>query len=418
MSNPLPLPEPKTRRFRAKREAIVDAATLLFNQRGVKATTLADIASSVGLVTNSVTYYYRKKEDLATVCFLRAIDAFNVMVGVASREATLPARLHSLLRQYTSLLAHIEDAKHPPMIVFSDLRALPSPLLTQVFLAYTDMFRRLRALLKLPEAPDRPKDEANARAHMVLSVVNALRGWISRYEPDDYARVGARVADILLHGMRADRSHWASTYPDYDWQLEKATTSASEPFLRVATELVNEQGYQGASVDKISARLNVTKGSFYHHNDNKEDLIFACFERTFAVLRRGLRLAEGGGAGSAGHNASGWDRACAVACALTRFQLSAQGPLLRITATSALPDQTRRDQVRRTMQSLTERMVSIIVDGMVDGSMRPLDPGVAAHIAVGVVNAAAELPRWSQGTQEANVGDLYLRALFVGLLQP
>ena len=70
--------------------------------------------------------------------------------------------------------------------------------------------------------------------------------------------------------------------------------------MRVATLLVNEQGYHGALIDKISAQLHVTKGSSYHHyhhhqnddNDNKQDLIFTCFERTFAVLRRGLSLAE------------------------------------------------------------------------------------------------------------------------------
>ena len=65
----------------------------------------------------------------------------------------------------------------------------------------------------------------------------------------------------------------------------------------MATLLVNEQGYHGALIDKISAQLHVTKGSSYHHhyhhyNDNKQDLIFICFERTFAVLRRGLSLAE------------------------------------------------------------------------------------------------------------------------------
>ena len=72
--------------------------------------------------------------------------------------------------------------------------------------------------------------------------------------------------------------------------------------LRVAKLLVNEQRYHGASIDKISAQLHVTKGSsssyhhhHHHHNDNdnnEQDLIFTCFERTFAVLRRGLSLAE------------------------------------------------------------------------------------------------------------------------------
>ena len=65
--------------------------------------------------------------------------------------------------------------------------------------------------------------------------------------------------------------------------------------------MVNEQGYHGTLIDKISAQLHVTKGSSYHHhhhhhhhndNNNKQDLIFTCFERTFAVLRRGLSLAE------------------------------------------------------------------------------------------------------------------------------
>ena len=35
---------------------------------------------------------------------------------------------------------------------------------------------------------------------------------------------------------------------------------------------MNEHGYLGASVQKISERLNVTKGAFYHHIEAKDDL--------------------------------------------------------------------------------------------------------------------------------------------------
>ena len=39
-----------------------------------------------------------------------------------------------------------------------------------------------------------------------------------------------------------------------------------DAFLRAATSLVNEQGaYFGASVNRISARLNLIKGAIYHH---------------------------------------------------------------------------------------------------------------------------------------------------------
>ncbi|WP_348752188.1 TetR/AcrR family transcriptional regulator, partial [uncultured Aquincola sp.] len=165
------------------------------------------------------------------------------------------------------------------------------------------------------------------------------------------------------------------------------------------------------SVDKISARLNVTKGSFYHHHDNKEDLITECFERSFSVLRQALRLA-------AQAEGDGGARAAAAGRALVRFQLSAQGPLLRASATSALPDQAHRDTVRTTLHRLTQRMAGLLVQGVVDGSVRPLDTQMAAQVLVGGINAAAELHRWVPDARVDSVAELYARPLFQGLLVP
>lgn len=407
-----PNASPQTVRFQEKREAILGAAATLFNERGVKGATLSDIAASVGLVTNSVTYYYRKKEDLATACFLRAIDIFDAFAVAAAAEKSVAARVQRLLQQHVELLARIDTGQQPQIVVFNDLRALPSPQLDVVFTAYTDMFRHVRALLKGPETSGLTRDELNARAHIVLSVVNWLRAWIGRYETDEYTRIADRVTDILINGFATPRSKWSAQDAEQSWQLSNTGTESgdtAEAFLRAATFLVNEQGYRGASVDKISARLNVTKGSFYHHNDNKQDLISACFERTFSVVRQALSLAESG-------TGSGWDRACAAARVLVRYQLSDDGPLLRSSATSALPDQAHREQVRKTMARLTERMTCVVVDGMMDGSIRPLDPAIAALVAIGVINASAELQRWAPGASVTNASDLYVRPIFAGLL--
>jgi AcrR family transcriptional regulator len=183
----------------------------------------------------------------------------------------------------------------------------------------------------------------------------------------------------------------------------------TDAFLRAATELVNEQGYRGASVDKISARLNVTKGSFYHHHETKLDLIAACFERSFEVLRHTLRAAEQA-------RGAGWLRACAAAASLVRFQLGEHGPLLRSTATSALPDDPHRDRVRRTLQRLTERIASVLVDGLEDGSIRALDPAIAAQLLSSAINAAAELRRWVPGITPDNANRVYTRPALLGLL--
>jgi AcrR family transcriptional regulator len=83
---PLPVP-PQTARFQEKRDTLLAAAARHFNQQGVKGATLGDIAASVGLVTTSLTYYYRKKEDLATACFLRAIVAHESLALAAGRCA-------------------------------------------------------------------------------------------------------------------------------------------------------------------------------------------------------------------------------------------------------------------------------------------------------------------------------------------
>jgi AcrR family transcriptional regulator len=418
---PMPKRKPsETSRYQEKREAVINAAAVLFNERGVKGATLSDIATSVGLVTNSVTYYYRKKEDLATACFLRTIDAFNGLAAAAAQEAGTEARITAFFSQLARLLADIELKRHAPIVNFNDIRALPDSHADRVFGAYTDMFRHVRALVTAPESQRLQRQDLNARGHIVLSVAHNLRHWIERYEVEEYPRVAQRLADIVLHGLAAPGVQWQAADGERDWNLgrnlggklgEDAAGGTSEAFLRAATALVNEQGYRGASVDKISARINVTKGSFYHHNDNKHDLIAECFERTFTVVRRALSLAENG-------PGSGWSRACAAARALVRYQLSDEGPLLRSTAVSALPDNAVRSQVKRTLQRLTERMTSVVVDGMIDGSIRALDPYIAAQASIAAINAAAELRRWVAGATPDNAADLFVRPALQGVLCP
>ncbi len=400
----------QTPRYLEKREAILAAAARWFNQQGVKGATLAGIAGSVGLVTNSVTYYYRKKEDLASACFLRSIAAFDGLAVAAAAELGVPARLHAFFRLQAQLLADIEEGRHAPIVSFNDIRALPAAQAETVFTAYTAMFRRVRALLQGSETTQLARADLNARGHMLLSIANGAHAWIGRYEPADYRRGADRVSDLLVRGIAGPGSTWQATAGESTWRLADGA-GTSEAFLRAATLLVNEHGYRGASVDKISARLNVTKGSFYHHNDNKHDLIKECFERSFAVMRQALSRAEA----SPG---SGWSRACAAARALVRFQLSPSGPLLRASATSALPDQQQRDRVRTTMRHLAERMGNMVVDGMMDGSIRPLDPAIAAHAAIATINAAAELHRWVPGAHTGNVAELYVRPAFEGVLCP
>lgn len=399
----------QTPRFQEKRDAILDSAARLFNQKGVKGGTLADVAKSVGLVTHSVTYYYRKKEDLATACFLRAIEAVDAIVLQVKSAPGAAERIRAFIGAYLEFIAGIALGRHPNIVRFNDVRSLTGPHAETVFAAYTDMFRRLRALLQ-DEAAAFSRPELNARAHLLLSLATWTRAWVVRYDIGDYGRVAERVSDILLHGIGAPASRWnLRALPIARPPVPNAADEVNaEAFLRAATHLVNEQGYRGASVDKISARLKVTKGSFYHHHDNKDELISACFERTFAVVSRAQELA-------AAASGTGWLRLCAASSALVGYQLSKDGPLLRVSAWSALPEPVRSEKLL-ALNRIAERFANLIVEGMIDGSIRVLDQSIAAQLVSGMINAAAEIERWVPGVNEDNAADLYARPLFMGLL--
>nr|WP_145552221.1 TetR/AcrR family transcriptional regulator [Variovorax boronicumulans] len=397
----------QTTKFADKREALIASASGLLNERGIRGTTLSAVAEGVGLVKNSVTYYFRRKEDLAAACYLRSIELYNRLTEQAMAQTDLPARLAALLHGHAQVLAAVEQGQHAPVTRFHDLRALRGEHMAPVYAAYEDMFRRLRRLLNDEATADR--SAANARTHIVLGVVNAQRVWLLRHEPERFGAVVDGMLGLLLRGLMAPGARWQAEGCEAHWQLGSADLSPSAAFLRTATQLINEQGYRGASVNRIAERLNMTKGGFYYHNETKDDLVACCFDQTFAIVRQALAQAEQ-------EDASGWERLCAVLRALVLFQITPDGsPLLQWSAVPTLPDAAERSRIRQTLGRIGERLSSLVVGGMVDGSIRPLDPMQAAQLAMVGINAAAELQRFVPGTTPQAAVALYVRPLLMGL---
>lgn len=399
-----------TQRYVKMREAILDAAARLFNQRGVRGVTLSDVAGQVGLSTNSITYYYKKKEDLVVACLLRSIETVKEIIPVASAEPNAERRVTRFISLFFDRMAAVRHEQAPEMMTFRDVQALTDSHADIVFDAYTDMFRQVRRLLAADGPMPADRIALNARSHLLLTLTVRAMSWSGRHDPDDYSRVAARMSEILTGGLGSEGAAWRASPLDAQLaQLPPSDATTQDAFLRAATALINEQGYRGASVDRISARLNVTKGSFYHHNLTKEDLVSECFERSFDLIRRAQSVAldaEG----------SGWDKVCAVSRALVRYQFSDRGPLLRMSAWSELPEELRGDK-QRTINQLSLRFVAMLVEGMQDGSIRPLDQVVAGELISGMINASVELDRWVPGITAENAVELFVKPLFAGIIK-
>lgn len=397
-----------TDRFERKREAILDAATLLLNQRGVKGLTLGDAAAAVDLSTTSVTYYFRRKDDLAAACMLRGIEALQRMVDQALAEPTPAARLHRLIGLYLERIRIAAAGEAPPLPVLSDLRALNLPALGLVFDAFMKLFRRLRQIFDAPELEWLTRGRRTARTHMLLEQLFWASAWLPKYDLEDYGRVCERMHAILSGGLAAEGAAWAPLpIPLAELKPRDRHDMSRETFLLAATRLINARGYRGASVDKISAELHVTKGSFYHHNEAKDDLVVACFERTFEIMRRVQRLAME-------LPADQWSRLSSAAAALAEFQLSDQGPLLRTSALAALPESMRAKMVRQS-DRVSDRFASMISDGIAEGSIRPVDPAIAAQMLNATLNAGAELGFWVPGVKQKAAPAVFARPLLMGL---
>ena len=329
--------EQGTKRFRAKRDAILAAAAEAINEQSAKGMTFADVARRVGLNTTSVTYYFKRKEDLAAAAFENTLESLIAMLDVAAEEATPEDRVRRYLALNMDRLGRIQRGEEKAFAVLSDLRATEEPMRGRLMAGWREVFRRTR-LLWGPTASRAQTDLNGARAHVLLENTFWLPIWLTRYEPDQYGRVEERLMDVFAHGIAGKDAKWSPTLLDLS---HDEAEPGREAFLLAATRLINELGYRGASVQKIASELNVTKGSFYHHLDAKDDLVIACYRRSFDTIADAQSRGEAEGG-------SYWHKLSSTVATLLDVQFAERGPLLRTTALSGLPVGVRNAMVDRS----------------------------------------------------------------------
>lgn len=392
-----------TKRYEARRNAMIAAAVESVNRRGVRGMTLSDVTARLNRVPTGVIYYFKNKEELAAAAFMKAIARFDQLVAASETLPTVRERIAGLVRDYFAFCHDVALGNAEPIVVFNDVRALNMPAVNE---AYVAMFRRTRSLLS--GGQDLPRAQLNARTHLLLSQLFWIPAWLGAWRPEDYSRVADRVTRVLLDGMTASRGIWpnAARLTLETGAAEKARPS-SELYLRAATQLINDEGYHGASVERISAKINVSKGAFYHHNETKDELVVACFQRTFDLMWLAVREAEA-------HRGSALQTLVAITSALLEHQMIGDAPLLRTSALTTVPESIRAGLIGE-LTRITVRFSSIVCDGMADGSVCPVDASVAAEMITAAVNAAAELHFWVPGIGADTVTDYYLKPLFAGL---
>lgn len=372
----------RTEKYARRRAEILDVASGQINVNGARGMTLTAVAKALGLDTSSVNYYFKRKDALAAACLERTLEWHREVALAAAAEPDPRARVRAYLRGHFALHRRQRDPTVARLAVLSDMRAIDRENRTPLDDLYAEMFRVVRGYFNFGDGPG-AKSRSLISAIVLVGIMHWVPAWIDRYLVRDFDRLEARLFDILDHGLA----------PDADWPVDHQAlesddaTDAQSRFLHAATNLINRDGYIGASVEKIAAELGLSTGSFYHHLDNKDDLVVACFQRSFALVEAAQARADERGADSG-------DRLAIMASALVALQFTGRSPLLRMSAYQALPVDLRARMFDHTSQ-VTRHVAGTISDGGADHSLRAIDATIASETVMATIDSAADLRQWA-----------------------
>lgn len=402
-----PPPRPPLSRFERQRERILDAATMLLNQRGVAGMTLQEVAEQLGLKTTAVTYYFRYKEQLITAVFEDSLTRLKAMADEAAKAATPRQRVDRYLQIYFAHYAAGLRGETRPLAILSEIRALENDASSHLIARYQSIFRLVRAFFGPTDTPEQ-KLTLTARAQMLNEAIFWSAIWLKHYEIADFDNVRRQFMQILDGGI-------AGTPDNIELPPLRSTTRVDAgdsyaSFLKIATRLLNEVGYKGTSIDRIAAELNLTKGSFYHHLPTKDDLILQCFENSYKRLWELYEQATQA-------RLSKWHTLISIIANAMKYQFEGDYPLLRTTALQALPDNVRHIPYEH-FQSTTLFLTGLIVDACGEGAVRNINPLIASHIIMSTINSAFDIRSWAAKQDMEQAVGTYLQGITRGIFDP
>lgn len=398
----------KTARYTDKRERILAAAGESLAREGLQGLDLAVVAEAIGLRRSSLTYYFANVEDLAAAVLERTIAELREQVRHAAAHSSLEERLVALFRAEAEVYFGWQEGTGSRRQQLGEIRALKSDHRKHLGQHYAALVRDVAQMLA-GHANDEQQvsDRELLAAQLVLENLFWLPAWLGFYHHWEAERVLEQVVDNLLHGIAADPLSLDGPVLAVE-SAEDTGEVSLQAYLRVATRLVCERGYRGASIDRIASELNVTKGSFYHHIAMKDDLVEVCFERSYDRLAQFQRKAEE-------DTASAGEALMLVLRSVISTQFEGEIPFLRSSALVGMESGLRARVIERSQRAI-RWFASQLGSAMREGDIRPGDTLVAAQMLYIAGNSAFDVPRLIRSEKHALEQD-YLQMAMCGIKQ-
>ena len=320
------------------------------------------------------------------------------------------------LRHFDNWLA-AQEGRGPHIAALMEIAALKGAHRDEVEASYISMFKRIRQYLRdgIAAGEMRPVETTSA-TRAIMGSVEWTFSWLHRIPLEKVSETAREAVDIIGHGLYSGPGEYRPTSIDYkEWEQtvlpgfnrEEQNRLKQEAFYKTGTWFFNKQGFNGTSLDEIAEHLHVSKGAFYYHIKNKEDLLYNCYSRSLDITEQIYDQA-------ASAPGSGIEKIETSCRRIFQVQNAEHGPLIRYNTITALPMERRKKILKRN-NLVNERFGQFIEAGVADGSIRPVSSFVAQEMIAGAINAAMDISLWRQVDDLDEAAKDYFDVFFNGL---
>lgn len=185
------------------KSVILEVSAKLFSEYGYAGTTMRDIADAVGVLPGSLYAHIKNKESLLYEVVQSGIQKFlELEARISEVSGTAEEELRAAIKFHVAVVAANPQYTQ---VVFHQWRFLSVPMRKRVVdlrRRYANQFRRILDR-GIESGIFDPNVDVSLLILSLLGSLNWIPEWYSQTGPDGPEEIGDKLADFLVHGVRA-----------------------------------------------------------------------------------------------------------------------------------------------------------------------------------------------------------------------
>lgn len=183
------------------REEVLRVAVALFNEQGYDATSVADLATRLGLTKSALYHHFSSKEELLSIALNSALASLE---AVLDEEGARSGSAYDRLRHVISGAVAVLVSHLPEVTLLLRVRG-NSPVELQALERRRVFDHRVTELVAAAQSEDvvRQDIDASTATRLIFGMLNSVVEWFRPGGPSDSDRLAHDLLAVALDGLRA-----------------------------------------------------------------------------------------------------------------------------------------------------------------------------------------------------------------------